>query len=61
MKVRIIRKPQYFHLHNVQVKRWWWPFWVTVFDADLDQCLKAAHNLIKTKNLYSIVYEGETE
>lgn len=61
MKVRIIRQPHYTALHHVQVKRLWWPFWVTVYGNDLSNCEQAAQNLIENKRTITVVMEGKSK
>jgi hypothetical protein len=61
MKVRVIRKPQYTALHHVQVKRWWWPFWMTVSYDDRARCEEVARNLLKNGHGNEVVMEGETK
>lgn len=61
MKVRIIKKPEYTALHHVQVKRWWWPFWMTVARDDLFRCREIADNLITRGKPFTLVMEAETK
>jgi hypothetical protein len=61
MKVRVIRKPQFTSLHHVQIKRWWWPFWVTVAYDDLCRCKSIAADLINHKRAYEVHMQGESK
>ena len=61
MKVRVIRKPNFTSLHHVQIKRWWWPFWVTVSYDDVDRCRQVAQNLLTHGEASDIVYTGESK
>jgi len=61
MKIRIIRKPEYLHLHHVQKKTKWLPFWRTVRTGTLQECQGIAENLEKHGNAYTVVYEGESK
>ena len=60
MKVRIVRKPEFTLLHHVQVKHWWFPFWMDVSYDSLSRCREVAENLIKHGNKEIVLWEGET-
>ena len=61
MKVRIVRKPGFTHLHHVQVKTLWWPFWRTVSYDDLKACEEVMRNLLKHGRPISIIAQGESK
>lgn len=61
MKTRIIKKPEWTHLHHVQKKTKWLPFWRTVGAGTLQECQRVAENLEKHGEVYAVVYEGESK
>lgn len=61
MKIRIIQKPNYKYVARLQVKRWWWPFWTTLYDGDHDACVCGANNLMKNGRIETLLFEGEAK
>jgi len=59
MKVRVIQKPQYEALCHLQVKYWWWPFWVTVTANSRQHCERVAENMLRSGHIYTVFTQGE--
>ena len=60
MKLRVIRKPEFMVLCYLQVKRWWFPFWVTVLADDEKACMKLAAEILKHGQFHTLIAEMET-
>jgi len=60
MKIRVIQKPQYTALCEVQIKKWWMPFWWEVHCGDKASCLRAANNLMQHGSKIEVLFEGDT-
>jgi hypothetical protein len=59
MEVRVIKSPEYLHLHSVQIKKWWG--WKEVFNGELNECISAADNLFKYGVIFEIIYTPQNE
>jgi hypothetical protein len=43
MKVRVIKDPSFDHIYNVEIKRWFFPFWVEVrWACSLERAIEKA-------------------
>ncbi len=61
MKVRVILARGYEYVYHVQVKRWWFPLWITVCLGPEEEAVEAAERLVQGKGLARVIFEGETK
>lgn len=61
MKVRVILARGYEYVYRVQVKRWWFPAWVSVYTGSEKEAVEVAERLVQGKGLDRVIFEGETK
>ena len=59
MKIRIVFDHKYVTLHFVQLKRWWFPIWITTFTGTKNEAEAVYKNLVEHGSKLSILKEGE--
>jgi hypothetical protein len=61
MKVRVIKRPEFEHLHHLQIKKWWHLTWVNVFHGSEEACMQGAENLLSKGVIEKVIFQGETK
>lgn len=57
--VRVIKCLDYQHVYELQVKRWWFPFYTNVTCGGKDEMIELAQQLVTTGRLNpNVVYES---
>jgi hypothetical protein len=57
--VRVVKDIEYRHVYQLQVKRWWFPFYTYVACGGKDEMIELAQQLVATGRLDpNVVYES---
>jgi hypothetical protein len=57
--VRVIKNPDYQYVYILEVKYWWWPFWIRVRSGSKDEMIEDAQNCVIHKTTKpEVVYQS---